>query len=203
MNKRMSALLYSLLITFIANLALFNSGPGLYSFFGTKYHEVGIWFITGMVFYFSRLTIKQIQEGYMTLSLIKTLSALYVIAFLITVFFKNGGYGIRLINLNLKASIIELEQYPLVAILNVLLWIPFGAWLRLKSTSYKKALLYGFLFSLSIESIQYIFSLGVSDINDLIANTAGVLIGFWLVDKIKAKGIKIKHIDNERIGLYI
>lgn len=201
MKKRVSSFIYSLLIALIANVVLFNSGPGLISFFGMKYYELGVWTITAIVFVFALITIRQIQRGYLTLRLIRTLALLYVIAFLITVFFKNGGYGIRLVNLDISACLIELEQYPLVEILNVLLWIPFGAWLRLKTTNYKTAVMSGFIFSLVIETIQYIFALGVSDINDLIANTLGFVIGFWLVDRIKHQGIYIEYLDNKRIRL--
>ena len=82
-----------------------------------------------------------------------------------------------------------------------MLWIPFGAWLRLKTTNYKTAWTSGFLFSLVIEITQYIFALGVSDINDLVANTLGFVIGFWLVDKIKHHGIYIEYLDDKRIRL--
>ena len=201
MKKRVSSFIYSLLIALIANVVLFNSGPGLIWFFGMKYYELGVWSITAIVFVFALITIRQIQRGYLTLRLIRTLTLLYIIAFLITVFFKNGGYGIRLVNLDINACLIELEQYPLVEILNVLLWIPFGAWLRLRTTNYKIAGMSGFIFSFAIETTQYIFSLGVSDINDLIANTLGFVIGFWLVDRIKHHGIYIEYLDDKRIRL--
>ncbi len=64
---------------------------------------------------------------------------------------------------------------------NVLIFAPFGAlirWIRNKKTSCFVAVLYTFLFSLIIEVIQLVTRVGVFDVDDLILNTFGGLIGY-------------------------
>ena len=56
--------------------------------------------------------------------------------------------------------------------------------------SFKKTVLTGFLISLSIEIIQLPFAVRASDIDDLILNTLGVMVGYSiyaLVKKLKAR----------------
>lgn len=50
-----------------------------------------------------------------------------------------------------------------------------------------KILLWGFLLSFFIESMQFIFGTGVSELDDLILNTLGVWIGV-IIMKILKKG---------------
>ncbi|USK57812.1 VanZ family protein (plasmid) [Cytobacillus solani] len=71
--------------------------------------------------------------------------------------------------------------------LNILLTIPFGFGLPyLKKVNIKSALLLGILFSFLIESTQFIISLvigypyRVTDINDILANSIGVIVGYLL-----------------------
>lgn len=64
---------------------------------------------------------------------------------------------------------------------NVVAFIPFGAlirWVRNKKTNFGIAVLYTFLFSLSIEGVQLITRVGVFDVDDLILNTCGGAIGY-------------------------
>lgn len=64
---------------------------------------------------------------------------------------------------------------------NVVAFIPFGAlirWVRNQKTGFGIAVLYTFLFSLSIEVVQLITKVGVFDVDDLILNTCGGAIGY-------------------------
>lgn len=64
---------------------------------------------------------------------------------------------------------------------NLLGFIPFGFLLPLLISFFRnlfKILVAGFLLSLGYETIQLVFDLGIFDVDDLILNTAGVLIGF-------------------------
>ena len=75
-------------------------------------------------------------------------------------------------------------QYIFVELINnVLLFIPFGYLLRSSFVSIKnwQVVLLGFFFSLCIELLQYLFSVGVSEIDDLINNTLGTIVGclYW------------------------
>lgn len=56
-----------------------------------------------------------------------------------------------------------------------LLWKPFGVWWR--------TVLFGFLTSVLIESLQ-IFSFRATDVNDLMTNTLGTLLGFWIASAV-------------------
>ena len=62
-------------------------------------------------------------------------------------------------------------------LLNVLLFFPFGVYLKMLDTPCKKAFLYGASISLAIELCQLVFALGTFDITDFITNTAGTVIG--------------------------
>lgn len=61
---------------------------------------------------------------------------------------------------------------------NILLFIPFGIFFPWKEKGW---MLFISLFSLSIiiELAQFIFSLGWCEIDDVITNTAGAMMGYW------------------------
>lgn len=60
---------------------------------------------------------------------------------------------------------------------NILIFIPLGLLLKMKDLSPKKIFLLGFLLSFTYEFLQYIFSIGVTDITDIITNTIGAILG--------------------------
>ncbi len=64
---------------------------------------------------------------------------------------------------------------------NVLAFVPFGMlirWVRGKKTGFFTATLAAFAFSLSIELVQLITKLGVFDVDDIIMNTFGGMLGY-------------------------
>ena len=64
---------------------------------------------------------------------------------------------------------------------NVLAFVPFGMlirWVRGKKTGFFTATLAAFTFSLCIELIQLITKLGVFDVDDIIMNTFGGMLGY-------------------------
>ena len=64
---------------------------------------------------------------------------------------------------------------------NIILFIPIPfvlAW-YFKMNRFLPILFTGFLISLSIELLQYIFDVGVADIDDIILNTLGTFAGFF------------------------
>ncbi len=61
---------------------------------------------------------------------------------------------------------------------NILFFMPFGLLFPLKK--WKTIMLSSFAFSVLIEIAQYIFQLGLCEIDDVICNTLGALIGFWI-----------------------
>ncbi len=87
-------------------------------------------------------------------------------------------------NFNIRPFAYMFSDY-LNSLLNVLLFVPLGfflplLWKRFKALGW--TLLFGFLVSLLIEVLQ-IFTLRATDINDLMTNTAGTLLG-WCVSRV-------------------
>ena len=60
---------------------------------------------------------------------------------------------------------------------NVLIFIPVGVYLEMLRWKNTKAILGGLVFSLTLELMQFLLAVGVTDITDLITNTAGTVIG--------------------------
>ncbi len=83
-------------------------------------------------------------------------------------------------------------------LLNILLFIPFGFLLaQINKQVFRKnvyALIFGFAASSVIETIQLVFHLGECDINDIIANTLGAVIGYWI-----SRGIPGKQNETENL----
>ncbi len=80
---------------------------------------------------------------------------------------------------------------------NILVFIPLGLLLpatfgvKHKTKNYFFVVLAGFLLSFFIEAVQYIFSLGFSELDDIINNTWGCMVGcgiYALTDKIRMQG---------------
>lgn len=63
---------------------------------------------------------------------------------------------------------------------NILWFVPFGFICGAKKQGLWKTVLWTFLLSLTIEVLQFVFSSGYSDVEDLILNTLGGVIGFLL-----------------------
>ena len=70
---------------------------------------------------------------------------------------------------------------------NIIWFVPFGMYLKYieKPRTGLSLLLCGFLFSFLIESLQYIFGTGYSELDDLILNTLGTGIGAAFVHIVK------------------
>ena len=88
------------------------------------------------------------------------------------------------LNLNLEPFAYMFSDY-VTSLLNVILFTPLGLLLPLFCQTFRKlwrTAVFGLLFSLSIELLQ-IFTLRATDINDLITNTTGTLLG-WCVARV-------------------
>lgn len=86
---------------------------------------------------------------------------------------------------------VDMIRGPVDTVLNVFLFIPLGFFLPLLYKWYDrigKVALTGFLLSLSVECAQ-MFGCGSTDINDLITNTVGACIGYYIF-KLLSKGIR-------------
>ena len=92
-------------------------------------------------------------------------------------------------------------------ILNVILFVPLGFFLPLLYKKYhniKAIALTGLLLSLAVEFVQ-MFDWGSSDINDLMTNTAGACVGFWiyfLLSKILPANLK-KQFQSRKVNAMV
>ena len=71
---------------------------------------------------------------------------------------------------------------------NIIWFVPLGAYLQYQK-KFKKIgtiVLLGFFLSLTIESLQYVFGTGYSELDDLILNTVGAWLGALLCKKFSA-----------------
>lgn len=82
---------------------------------------------------------------------------------------------------------------------NIVYFIPLGLLLGInfKQVTIWRKLAFVFALSLGVEILQFIFAIGRTDINDVIANTLGGLIGLGLYEVIK------KYIRNEKLDQLI
>lgn len=68
---------------------------------------------------------------------------------------------------------------------NIVAFIPFGIFLVLlskkKRMSFKGVFALSLGLSLSLECLQFVFTLGSFDVDDLILNTFGGLLGYWVI----------------------
>ena len=61
---------------------------------------------------------------------------------------------------------------------NLIWFVPAGILTKLKGGQLWQAVLMGFLLSLSIETAQFVLGSGISELDDLILNTLGALLGY-------------------------
>ena len=80
--------------------------------------------------------------------------------------------------------------------LNVLLFVPFGFLLPMVQKRFNNVFavtLLGFIFSCGIESMQYITGRGLTEIDDIINNTAGAFCGYLLYAVLSAVYQQLKE----------
>jgi glycopeptide antibiotics resistance protein len=93
-------------------------------------------------------------------------------------------------------------------LLNIIMLIPFGMYLPLLSNQYqsvKNAAAMGLFISLSFEATQLLIRIILgngrsTDINDLIANTLGAVIGFLLIRKMLKNSFVYNILHGLRLG---
>ncbi len=88
----------------------------------------------------------------------------------------------RIRGINLTPFYYEIEtSYHIVEVmLNVIIFIPLGIYYKLMDYSFKRSVIYGFVYSLILELSQFILKIGITDITDIITNTLGVIFGYGI-----------------------
>ena len=78
----------------------------------------------------------------------------------------------------------EAVQY----LLNILFFIPYGLLFSWKD-NWKRVFVTALVLSVSIELSQFIFNLGWCEVDDVISNTLGAMIGYWIWWKVSKRKI--------------
>ncbi|MBQ8086041.1 MAG: VanZ family protein [Lachnospiraceae bacterium] len=98
-----------------------------------------------------------------------------------------GGYAYNLMPFQeIKRFIYYWDQIGIVNVMvnlfgNIIAFMPFGAlirWVLNKRVRWYQAIIYTFVFSLIVEVIQLVSKVGAFDVDDIILNTIGGLLGF-------------------------
>ena len=106
----------------------------------------------------------------------------YILFVLSLIFFKGSNNAIIGINLNPIQILNDLKMSDNTILLilgNFLCYIPIGFYLRYRFNTISNLylLIYFVIFNVLIELVQYMLRYGSFDINDIIINTAGLLLG--------------------------
>ena len=99
---------------------------------------------------------------------------------------------------------IDMLRGPIDTALNILLFIPLGLFLPLLYEKFDKIrhiAFAGFLISLSVEIVQ-MFGCGITDINDLITNTVGVCIGYFVYLMVSKIAPKTRRMVTQSEGMW-
>lgn len=125
---------------------------------------------------------------------------LYIVALLRLAVFRNsfslsyifeiGNYNLELFSDLAKIYQNDKKIFAILFFGNLGWFFPFGVFLRYKNFKFIKIVLFGFLFSLSVESSQFIFKSGIFEIDDLLLNTIGTTFGILFVDIIRKIYVK-------------
>ena len=107
----------------------------------------------------------------------------YITILLYITVVRNLQFRGRDINLQLFVGYIpiirsSIPRFIYLFIGNIIWFVPLGFYLAVyKRKPFWITILYGFLLSLFIETMQYVLGTGVSELDDLILNTLGCIIG--------------------------
>lgn len=147
-------------------------------------------------------------------ALSRILLALYLLTLLWLVLFKLS-YDVGSILANYRTRSLNLIPFVTLGqtglsetVSNFVTFIPFGLLLGLnfKKTRVWRLLIVVFLFSVTVETLQFVFAIGTTDATDLVTNTAGGLAGlvlYRLVNKILRAEILDRVIAAVGITLFV
>lgn len=62
---------------------------------------------------------------------------------------------------------------------NLVCFLPTGVLIRLRGGGFWQAALAGFALSLGVETAQFVLGSGLSELDDLVLNTVGAMLGYW------------------------
>lgn len=139
------------------------------------------------------------------------LSLILFATYLLAVFSVVGLPNVSYIRFDLKVNVIpfiDSMKSPISAILNIILFIPFGVFLPLlwpkRYEGWQSVVKSGLLLTLGIELAQ-LFTLRLTDINDLIMNSFGAYLGlvFYQKGAKRFKGLEGIALEAENITPFL
>ena len=119
----------------------------------------------------------------------KVLIALYIFFILWVTFFSREREPTRVFT----GLFWEIEMgYWIDIRLNILLFLPLGFLLGTVTDNWR-IVLFGFILSVFIEFLQYIFAMGWCQADDVLNNTIGTVVGFGIWNPLSAFIVKCKN----------
>lgn len=121
----------------------------------------------------------------------------WIILCYITLFTRESGSRVG-VNLRLFGTLGHGAQGDAYVLENILVFIPFGILVTVALPTFQKwwyCMLLGFLISCGIEMTQYITCRGYVQLDDVVTNTIGMLLGFFITRSKVAR--RIKHWNNK------
>ena len=128
---------------------------------------------------------------------------LYILTVLyLTIFRFNFRYSERKLNLTLFVSLIkvfrnaDIGEFLRLFLGNIGWFVPFGFLLPILLKRNNPLIIIGnsLLFSIFIEVIQFISYKGIAELDDLILNTLGAIIGYllyWFLRRLSSTGVRV------------
>jgi len=103
----------------------------------------------------------------------------YLIILFALVFLKDNTRAVNFIPFSfIKDYVVDEKPLGIANIVgNIVMFIPMGIFLPMIEKRYGKVLLWIVMSSICIEAVQYVFIRGITDIDDVILNSVGGLIG--------------------------
>ncbi|MGN1205931.1 MAG: VanZ family protein [Eubacterium sp.] len=75
-------------------------------------------------------------------------------------------------------EIVGIEYFLINIVGNIVVFMPFGFFVpNLKKWDFLRVVIAGFFFSLAVETVQLVTKVGTFDVDDLLLNTIGVMLG--------------------------
>jgi glycopeptide antibiotics resistance protein len=112
---------------------------------------------------------------------------MYFLSSVIFILFKTYGDGITGVNLQWQAVF---WNNNIETLANILIFIPIGWMLYLLLRGFWRTMFAGLALVLLIESSQYVFRLGITDVVDVMTNMTGILVSFLIFALIRLFGVK-------------
>ena len=156
-------------------------------------------FLLPILFLLDKLCFHNKKKTALYLAFTLYLSAVYYITGLPTVSFFRFAPVFNYILL------LDIRSDSSSAVLNIILFVPLGLILSMLWDGFRKfksTMLFGLSMSCVIEILQ-IFTLRATDINDILTNTAGTLIGYMLATVILKCFPRYIHPRSKRIEVYM